>query len=87
LKGTRHAYEPVNLGANVADRVHLLVNGVGGHIAALKQITIEPAEVTFDPLLALDFLDAVDGSGLAVAKELSRVASPDLGHLADEIVA
>ena len=84
-----HAYEPVNLGANVADRVHLLVNGVGRHIAALKRITIEPAEVTFDLLLALDFLDAVDRSSLtlALAKKRCCLLALDLDHFADEIIA
>ena len=41
-----------------------------GMSSALKEKAVEPPEVAVDLLLFLDFLDAVDGSGLAVAKEL-----------------
>ena len=40
-----------------------------------------------DLLIFLDLLNAVDGSELAVAKDLCRVAPLDLRHFTDEIVA
>ena len=57
------------------------------HIPALKEIAVEPPEVVIDLFFILDFLDAVDGRGLAVAKELGRLLALDLRHFADEIVA
>jgi hypothetical protein len=77
----------VNGGSDLPNRVHFLVNGVRRHIPALKEIAVEPPEITIDLLTFLDFLDAVDGSGLAVAKELCRVAPLDLHHFTDEIIA
>src|SRR5258705_7573535 len=40
-----HADEPVDRRSDVADRVHLLVDGVRRHIAALEEIAVEPPKV------------------------------------------
>ena len=56
-----------------------VLKGDHGRVSRSVGVTLEPAEVAFNLLLALNFLDAVDGSGLAVAKELGRVASLELG--------
>src|SRR6476469_3411988 len=68
-----HAYQPVDGNSDIADRAHLLVDDIRRHVSALEQIAVEPPEVAVDLLFLPDFLDAVDGSGLAVAK--SFVAS------------
>ena len=64
-----HADEPMDRGSDVADLVHLLVDGLRRHIAALEEIAVEPPKVASNPFFLLDFFNAVDGSGLAVAKE------------------
>ena len=83
----RYADEAVHGRADPAHRIHLLIDNVGRHVASLKQIPVEPPEVTVDPFGLLDLFDAVDGSGLAVAEKLRRFLPLDLHHLADEIVA
>lgn len=82
-----YAHQPVDGSSDLADRIHFLVDDIGRHVPPLKEIAVKPAKVAVDLLYVLDFLDAVDGSRLAVAKELCRLVPPDLRHFADEIVA
>src|SRR5882757_3613890 len=82
----RHADETIDRRANVTHGIHLLVNDFCRHILPLKQIAVQPAEIAVDIFARLDFLDPVDRSRLAVAKELRYFLSLDFRHLADEVV-
>jgi hypothetical protein len=82
-----HADEPVDRRSDGADGFQFLVDDVRGHIPALKQISIQSSEIAIDPLAFLNMLDTVDGSRLALAKELSRFFSFNSRHFAHEVIA
>ena len=63
----RHADETLDGCADCAHRMHLLVNDVCRHVAALKQIAVQPSEGAIDVFLLLNVLDPVDRCRLASA--------------------
>lgn len=69
-----------------SDGIELLINYVRGHVVALKQITIEPPEITIDVFDFLNFLDPVDRCPLAFIEKLGILYSLDLLHLAHQVI-
>ena len=82
-----YAHQAVDRRPDFPDSVHFLVEHISRHVPALEEVAVEPPKVTIDLFLFLDFLDAIDRSGLAVAEKLRRLLALDLRHFADEIVA
>ena len=75
----RRAYRPHS--------IEFLVDHVGRHIVALKQVAVETAEIAIDPFALLYFFDAVDRRGLAFIEKLRLVFPFDLLHLAHQVIA
>src|SRR3954469_15698911 len=81
------AAKTVDGSTDLAAAVELVVNDLGIGVEGLKQVAVEPAEIASNPFLLLDFLDAIDGGGLALVKPAREMIAPQLDHLGRQIVA
>src|SRR5436190_7586537 len=82
-----NADQPVNGRADLAHRLELLVDDIGGHVLALEQVAVEPAEIAIDAFGLLDGFDAIDCGRLALVEKTGSLQPPDPLQLAHEVVA
>jgi hypothetical protein len=68
-------------------RIKLLVDHVGGHVVALKQVAVETAKIAIDSFALLYFFDAIYCRGLAFIKEPRPIFPFDLLQLAHQVIA
>ena len=60
----RHSDQSVNRRADSANRFQFLIEYIGRHAVALKEIPIDTKKVAGDVLACLDFLDPINGGSL-----------------------
>ena len=78
-RSTGSAYRPHS--------IEFLVDHVGRHIVALKQVAVETAKIAIDPFAFLYLFDAIHRRSLAFIKELRLIFPFDLLHLAHQVIA
>jgi hypothetical protein len=61
----RNADQSMDRRADFLHRFQFLIDDIGRHAVALKEVPIQPPEVAGDLFVRLDLLDPVDGGGLA----------------------
>ena len=85
--GERNADQTVDRRPRRAYGIEFLIDHVGRHIIALKEIAVQAPEIAIDLFFLLNLLDAIDRRRLALVKQFRLCFALDLLHLAHQIVA